>query len=379
MKKNVLIYSTYHLPYQSGITIGMDRVWVDLKRLVNLRVICFNHAQNKLETQSVNGYETTYMPYLFRFTKGFISPQSLYYFIQNINRFSVVIVNFPNTEALVLCLLTKLFRKKLILLYHCNIDLGSSLSHRFISFVVNTTGFVEAFFADKVIFNKNYSKRLFVGKVFKNKIIEVIPPIKQYPINKSFQLKLENLKGGDFLVGFGGRIAAEKGIEFLIDSLVLLRENHNLSTKLLLAGPQISSVVGEESYQTMILEKLKTSRLDYKFLGNLEEDEMGAFLASLDLLVLPSINSTESFGMVQAEAMVLGTPVVASDIAGVNTPLLLSKMGLLVSPKSTSELANAVLEILTNKQKYSNQLLVDNARKYFNIKGLVDVYLDLIS
>lgn len=379
MKKEVLIYSTYHLPYQSGITIGMDRVWVELKEFVNLKMVCFNHLENKQDTQRVNGYETTYLPYLFRFSKGFISPQSLLYFIQNVYKFDVVIVNFPNIEALVLCLLTKLFRKKLILHYHCNISLGSSLLQKLISFVVNATGLLEALLADVVIFNKNYSQHLLVGNIFKNKVIEVIPPIKQYSINQSYQVKLEKEKGGNYLIGFGGRISAEKGIEFLIDSLVLLCDTHHLSITFLLVGPDMTSVVGEVTYQTMILEKLKSSGLNYKLLGNLEEDEMGAFLASIDLLVLPSVNSTESFGMIQAEAMVLGTPVVASDIAGVNTPILLSKMGLLVKPKSTLELANSILEVLTNKQKFSNQLLIENARRHFNIKGLVEKYLSLVS
>ena len=54
---------------------------------------------------------------------------------------------------------------------------------------------------------------------------------------------------------------------------------------------------------------------------------MPPFYAACDVLVVPSLNSTESFGLVQVEAMLCGTPSIASNLPGVRQPPLMTGMG----------------------------------------------------
>jgi glycosyltransferase involved in cell wall biosynthesis len=68
--------------------------------------------------------------------------------------------------------------------------------------------------------------------------------------------------------------------------------------------------------------------------------------------ILPSINSTESFGMVQVEAMTCGTPVVATDLPGVRQPVRMTGMGLVVPPEDPASLAEAIISILDNPKGY---------------------------
>jgi glycosyltransferase involved in cell wall biosynthesis len=65
-----------------------------------------------------------------------------------------------------------------------------------------------------------------------------------------------------------------------------------------------------------------------------------------DVLVLSSINSTESFGMVQVEAMICGTPVVATDLPGVRQPVGSTGMGRVVPIRDAHALAEAVIDML---------------------------------
>ena len=57
---------------------------------------------------------------------------------------------------------------------------------------------------------------------------------------------------------------------------------------------------------------------------------MADFFGAIDVLVVSSINSTESFGLVQVEAMLCGTPVVATALPGVRQPVMMTGMGKVV-------------------------------------------------
>jgi glycosyltransferase involved in cell wall biosynthesis len=74
--------------------------------------------------------------------------------------------------------------------------------------------------------------------------------------------------------------------------------------------------------------------------------EWAAFFHECELTVLPSLNSTESFGMVQIESMLCGTPVVASSLPGVRQPVRMTGLGRLVPPGDAAALAGAIIEIL---------------------------------
>jgi len=67
--------------------------------------------------------------------------------------------------------------------------------------------------------------------------------------------------------------------------------------------------------------------------------------------------------MVQIEAMTCGTPVVASDMPGVRQPVLTTGMGKLVPIGDSSALEKALLEILSEKEKY-----------HCDTKGLAHLY-----
>ena len=124
---------------------------------------------------------------------------------------------------------------------------------------------------------------------------------------------------------------------------------------------------------------LKKYKVNYLFFGNLTSKQLAAFYKSIDVLVLPSINQTEAFGMVQAEAMVAGTPVVASNLPGVRMPIKMTGMGKIVEPKDVNGIANAIEEVLKNKNSYSNLRLTKNAKNIFDLKKIYKFYENLVN
>ena len=81
-------------------------------------------------------------------------------------------------------------------------------------------------------------------------------------------------------------------------------------------------------------------------------EEMAAFYPNLDLLVLPSLNSTEAFGLVQIEAMMNGIPCVTSNLPGVRQPVITHGMGEIFQIGDSNDLTRKVLEVLGNPASY---------------------------
>ena len=168
------------------------------------------------------------------------------------------------------------------------------------------------------------------------------------------------------------------GFQLFVQSInQLYIDNKNII--LIFAGPFGKKVVGENKYYMNIISLLKKNKIKHKFLGNLSANELTSFYETIDLLILPSINQTEAFGIVQVEAMLSGTPVVASNLPGVRVPIQLTKMGKIVAPKNPKQLSQAISEILKNKNKFNNDKLIKNAKNIFDINNVFKFYDNLIN
>jgi glycosyltransferase involved in cell wall biosynthesis len=112
-------------------------------------------------------------------------------------------------------------------------------------------------------------------------------------------------------------------------------------------------------------------------LGVLDAVQMAAFYPNLDVLVVPSLNSTESFGLVQVESMLCGTPCVASDLPGVRQPILQTGMGEIAPIGDAEGLAQSILKVLDNGESYSRSR--SEIVERFSTEKTVDGYEELFS
>jgi glycosyltransferase involved in cell wall biosynthesis len=83
-----------------------------------------------------------------------------------------------------------------------------------------------------------------------------------------------------------------------------------------------------------------------RFLGYLGEDEVIRELQTADLFVLPSF--VEGLPVSAMEAMAVGVPVIATNIAGTSELIEHGKTGLLVRPSDAKALAEAVITMIEN-------------------------------
>jgi len=370
----ILFFSPYFYPYTSGITTYPFKILSYLAKKHNVTILTFKYDKKLKSQEVINNINIVRMPYLFGIYKGFISPQSLFYFFKEVKKNDLLFVNLPNVEGIFLVILGKLFNKKIYSIFHCYLGKSEKFLLKIINSIANKIVDWQLIFSDKVItYTKDYTDHFPIFKKIKNKTEIILPPIIKYPVSKKKLDEFLKLKEKNIWIGFAGRVSSEKGIEYLIDAIAKIKTNTK-NIKLVFAGPYGKAVAGENQYYLKILTLLKKNKIESIFFGNLQEGDLTAFYQTIDLLVLPSINSTEAFGMVQAEAMLYGTPVIATDLPGVRVPIKLTKMGIIVKPKSGKLIADAIVEILKNRKKYTNSKLIKKAEEIFSIKKVYQFY-----
>ncbi len=164
------------------------------------------------------------------------------------------------------------------------------------------------------------------------------------------------------VIGMVARLAAEKGVEYLVEAIPEVLKSIP-EARVVFVG-QYENVLGEKVYRDKLLPEIKALGEYWTFLGIISEKEKSAFFKVCDVLVLPSINSTESFGMVQIESMISGTPVIATDLPGVRQPVLSSGMGKIVPSQDAAALSQAIIGILGSGRRIDPERVNVLAKHY---------------
>lgn len=149
----------------------------------------------------------------------------------------------------------------------------------------------------------------------------------------------------DFVVLFIGGLDVQhyfKGVDVLLDAFARVPISHK---KLIIIGDGDLKA----SYQAQAI--VLGLQQQVIFAGWVDNHVLPAYYALSDVLVLPSTDNTECFGIVVAEAMACGKPTIVSNWPGVRATLIDGKTGFLVTPKDVDELREKLLYIHTHPQE----------------------------
>jgi glycosyltransferase involved in cell wall biosynthesis len=240
------------------------------------------------------------------------------------------------------------------LTYHCDLQLPPGLFSRIVDKVVFGSNLLAAQFADTIVaYTKDYATHSpFLSRHLDK--VKVIPPPVHVPavtVDEVAVFKTQWNLAGQRVIGFAARLATEKGVEVMLEALPRVLHAHP-TARVLFAGPY-QNVLGEEAYARRILPMVERYKEHWTFLGVLNPHEMAAFFHNCEVTVLPSLNSTESFGLVQVEGMLCGVPSIASALPGVRQPVTMTGMGEVTPVGDSAELAESVIRVLNDKAKYT--------------------------
>jgi phosphatidylinositol alpha 1,6-mannosyltransferase len=170
------------------------------------------------------------------------------------------------------------------------------------------------------------------------------------------------------VIGFVGRLVMEKGLDVFSDAVDQLSAR-GVRHKVL--------VVGDGPARNWFENRLP----DAVFAGFQSGPDLGRAVASMDMLLNPSV--TETFGNVTLEAMACALPTVAARATGSECLVTDGVNGMLIRPGAVARFADALQRYCTDAdaRTRAGQAGVEMARRYgwdeVN-QALVDTYLRLI-
>jgi len=179
----------------------------------------------------------------------------------------------------------------------------------------------------------------------------------------------------DKIIIFVGNLRKVKGVEYLIESMKEITEKEK-NAKLIILGDGEERSDLEELVSTLFMDKY------IKFLGRISNESIPKYMMASDLFVLPSVS--ESFGIVNLEAMASGLPIVATKVGGVPEIIKENINGLLVEPRNSIDLSLKIIKLLHNqplakKISNNNKSYVKNFSWVSVILKLNNVYIDIIN
>ena len=345
----VLITSTYFHPYSSGLSVYALRLARGLAELGHEVCVLTSQYDPKLAPEeTLAGFRVVRVKVGTKLSKGVLMPGFHTQAKKWIAWADVVNVHMPQFESVVIARLAKRAKKPLVVTYHCDLVMSGGWFSRLAGWVTTQLGKWTLKRAQVIVQNTlDYAENSAVLKPYLEKVVEVPTPVDSLePVPEeaiSFRLRF-GLMESDKVLGLAGRVASEKGYEHLAQALPLVWQKYP-SARVVHAGSW-KGVIGEEAYLAKVEQMIQPFGDKWKSLGFLSDEDFMRFFAACDLLVFSSLNATESFGIVQIEALSQGTPVVASDLPGVRQPVFRTGIGRIVPVRDAESLAKGIISIL---------------------------------
>jgi glycosyltransferase involved in cell wall biosynthesis len=357
----ILSVLTYYRPHTSGLTIYAERLaraLVARGHEVTVMTTQFDRALPRDE--HVDGVHVVRVPVAARVSKGVLAPTFGYVATKLVARHDVVQLHLPQFDAPGVALRARYFHKPAVITYHCDLRLPGGALNRVVDTVVHFQNNLAAMLASHIVtYTRDYALHSAYLRRYRSKLTPILPPVElPRPACGAVADFAQRHRTGERrpVIGMAARLAADKGVEVLLDALPAVFAKHP-QAQVLFAG-EYERVLGERVYSEAVMPRIRQYERSghWTFLGNLDPIEMAAFYPNLDVLTVPSLNSTEAFGLVQIEAMLQGVPCVTTDLPGVRQPVRMHGMGHIVPVGDAAALGAALLQVLETPDAFRREV-----------------------
>jgi glycosyltransferase involved in cell wall biosynthesis len=348
----VVFVTYYYSPYVSGLTLCTRALAEGLvARGWEVHVVCGHHEPATPRAEVIDGVRVHRVPTFGGLDKGIVVPGLVPVALRTAGRRGMLVPVLPLVEAAAISRVRP--RNRVVPFYVCDLRLGESSPARAIERLAHASArsAVRRSLAYAAL-SEEYARASRVVGDIERPVVGVLPPVQPerfVPVDSGALRDRLGLPAQARLVGFVGRLVPEKGIPVLMDAVARVRERAP-DVRLVIAGDGDTVAGGGLG---PALRARAGADQGIIFTGFLPDDDLSAFYSMVDVLALPSIDPLEAYGMVQVEAMLCGTPVVASDMPGVRIPVTRTGMGLLAKPGDAEALAVSLRRVLDAPDDYA--------------------------
>lgn len=331
----VLQVNKLYYPHIGGIENHVRILATGLRNKIDVEVLVANERFAKA-VEVIDGVNVTRVASLGRFRSTPVAPQ----FITQLKKTKsdVYHLHFPNPTGELSFLAARPYGK-LVVTYHSDIVRQKNLLKLY-------KPFLEKFLdrADKIIAG---SPNLIESSPFLQEVKEkciVVPfgiPTGGLTLTTAVEEKVASIRKrhGSKIAFFLGRLIYYKGVEYLVEAI------QDVEGKLIIAG--------DGELKSDLLEMVKKLSIEdrVEFVGTLSDEEVAAYYHACDVFVLPSIESSEAYGLVQLEAHACGKPVISTNLpTGVPFVNEDGISGIVVPPKDSESLSDAINKLFKDEE-----------------------------
>ena len=286
-----------------------------------------------------------------------LSPfKNLYSFIKHEN--IDIIHTHGHFPGIIGRLVGKILRRKVLSTYHLALNedghpLITKLLTKITLPLADFTTFVSqkvesSFFGNSMVFDEKLINKRKHFTIYNGIDLEEINRIVE-KADKNLVRKQYGIDKDDIFLLNVGRLTEQKGQKYLVEAMRVVVEKYQ-NVKLIIIGE------GE------LKEWLNNLINQYNLQGHIKifpyTREILKVMASSDIFILPSL--WEGFGIVLIESMAVGTPIIATDVTGINEVIINGYNGILVNSRDSESLANTIIKLIEDKKKI--EYLISNAK-----------------
>lgn len=357
-KPRVLAISDYFYPHWTGLSKSVFQTFSALSDRFEIEVLTVKHQSKLKKRELINGFWIQRARPLLQLSRAYYAPSIVARIWKKTRHNDIVFINSPCTNIFPAAVLGKLMGKKVVIFHQGDLLLPAGFMNRVIETVFTVMTLVAFSLADRLsTYTKDYAQHSRVLRYFLYKTQPTIFPVPSLPATT---IKKNTSKKQTPTFGFAGRFVEEKGFDILFQAIPDIVEQIP-DARFVFAG---QTKMQYETFYEKHLQDINKVKKYLDFLGLLKDEELSQFYQSLDFFLLTS--RSECFGLVQAESMLAGTPVICSNIPGARELVRKTKFGMLFETENASDLADTVIKaykikdtIMENKTRAQEFLSYD--------------------